>query len=162
MGKDSKHGRIFPSVYLARKNVIRTQGQVTNSQWVNTGRKKSLRKFRIQWREQETAAPHPNLTGLMSQMATGNKVSKNFKREWNSMAAGVRFTEKQPGEQRDSGRCCCHEENSDLCCRELFSTSTQLVLFSVSSKNFDLLAFILWWEWPPTYPTKFKNLIKNK
>lgn len=78
------------------------------------------------------------------------------------MAAGIRFTEPQHGDQRDGGRYCSHEENNGLWCSELFSTSTQLVLFSVSSKNFKVLAFILWGEWPPTYSTKFKKLIKNK
>lgn len=34
--------------------------------------------------------------------------------------------------------------------------------FQSPPKNFDSLAFILWGEWPPTYPTKFKKLIKNK
>lgn len=42
----------------------------------------------------QTAVPHPNLTRLMSQMATVNKVSKNSKRERNSIAAGIKFTEK--------------------------------------------------------------------
>lgn len=57
-----------------------------NSQSVNTEEKEKPKDIQDPVKRTgdsrvQTAAPHPNLTGLMSQMATVNKVSNSFRRE---------------------------------------------------------------------------------